>query len=80
MSERISDRTRGTSTYRQALRLALIAFLPAPFLRCSRRQTRRGDGRGPGGGLWSDSFIRWCGWPTTSRQRSATGSTTPESA
>ncbi len=51
MSERMSDRTCGTSTYRQALRSALIAFLPAPFLPCSRRQTPRGDGRGAGGGL-----------------------------
>ncbi len=60
MSERKSDRNRGTSTYRQALRLALISVLPAPYLRGSKRQTRRGDGWGAGGGLWSDSFIRWC--------------------
>ena len=51
MSELIFDRTRGTSTYQQALPSALISFLPAPFLRGSRRQTRRGDGRVPGGGL-----------------------------
>ena len=38
MSERISDRTRGTSTYRQALRSALISFLPAPF--CAARGGR----------------------------------------
>ncbi len=60
MSERMSDRTRGMSTYRQALHSALIAFLPAPFLRCSKRQTRRGDGRGAGGGLWPHSFVKWC--------------------
>ena len=60
MSERISDRTRGTSTYRQALLWALTAFLPAPLLRGSRRRIPRGDGRGPSDGLWSRSFGRWC--------------------
>ena len=60
MSDRNSDRTRGTSTYRQALLLALTVFLPPPLLRGSRRAIPRGDGREPSGGLWSPSFSRWC--------------------
>ncbi len=60
MSDRNSDRIRGTSTYRQALLLALTVFLPAPLLRSSRRPTPRGDGQEPGGGLWSPSFSRGC--------------------
>ncbi len=47
MSDRNSDRTRGTSTYRQALLLALTVFLPPPLLRGSRRAIPRGDGAHP---------------------------------